>query len=88
MFFEKWRRIFADMTRGLKSAHRLFFNVESQNALLKLVTTQKRPKTPFQIKYGPKMLRFWKMTSENIKNWETSRYLSNFKLLEVICNEF
>ena len=24
--------------------------------------------------------------SENLKNWETFRYLNNFKFLEVICN--
>ena len=34
------------------------------------------------------MLRFGKVTSENLKNRETSRHLSNFKFSGVICNEF
>ena len=33
------------------------------------------------------MLRFWKVTSESIKNQETFRYLSNFKFSGVICDE-
>ena len=34
------------------------------------------------------MLRFRKVTSENFRNWETSRYLSNFTFSGVICNDF
>ena len=34
------------------------------------------------------MLRFRKVASENLKNRETSRYVSNFKFSGVICNEF
>ena len=29
---------------------------------------------------GQKMLRFQKVTSKNLKNWQTFRYLSNLKL--------
>ena len=34
------------------------------------------------------LLRFLKVTSESLKNWETFRYLSNFKFSGVISNEF
>ena len=39
-------------------------------------------------KIGQKMLRFRKVTSENFRNRETSRYLSNFTFSGVICNDF
>ena len=44
--------------------------------------------TSFKLNIGQKMLEFWKVTSENLKNRETSRYLSNFKFSGAICNEF
>ena len=46
---------------------------------------QKRFMTSFKLSIGPKILRFRKVTSGNLKNRETSRYLSKFS--EVVCNE-
>ena len=42
----------------------------------------------FELSIGQKMLRFRKVTLENLKNRETFRYLSTFKFSKVICNEF
>ena len=50
--------------------------------------SQKRLMTSFKVSIGQKMLRFRKVTSGNLKNWETCRYLSKFKFSGDICNAF
>ena len=41
----------------------------------------------FMSNVGLKMLRFRKLTLENLKNWETFPYLNNFKFSKVVCSK-
>ena len=66
----------------------MFFDIESQNAQVKLVTSQKLLRTLFKISFGQKMLRFWKVILENLKNWETFGYFSDLKFSRVFVMKF
>ena len=77
---EKWRQFF-------KLYIGLFFDTESQNAQVKLVTSRKRIMTSFKLSIGQKMLWIRKVISENLKNWETFRNRSNFKFSEIISDD-
>ena len=45
----------------------LFFDTQSQNAEVKLVTSQKCLMTFYKLNIPPKMLRFWKVALVNFK---------------------
>ena len=79
--FEKWPH-FSLTSQTVQILHiSLFFDTESRNAYLKLVTSQKRHITSLQLIMDQKRLRFRKVTSKNLKNWKLAVVLvaSNFQ---------
>ena len=79
--FKKWRHFFDDVAceSNFKHKLRLFFDTESWNAYVKIVTSQKRIMTSFKLNIGQKI------TPEIKKLFATSA-VSNFQ--ELFANEF
>ena len=70
---------------GLNFMHLLIFWNWIKECLIQFSYVQKkRLMTSFRLNIGQKLVKFWKVTSTNLKIGNTSRKLNNFKYLGVV----